>query len=170
MSNRTRGLKAATFNIRCDLPRLNGMCRYVLALVLVIFNNLGFSQISSSQRDWQFIGSFERGTVQYVDIKSLKKDGSYIRVRTLADYKKPEWWSNSEKIFSSITEQYIDCKRKRFALLSGSGYECHMARCASKETFSIPFSESEFMPITNIGSVVGDISSEMGSLYALVCQ
>jgi hypothetical protein len=146
------------------------MCRYVLALALVVFSNFGFSQISSTQRDWQFVGSFESGTVQYVDMKSLKKDGNYIRVQTLADHKNPEWWSNSEKIFSSITEQYIDCKRKRFALLSSAGFECHMARCASKETFSIPFSESEFKPVTSVGSKVGELSSEIGNLYALMCQ
>lgn len=146
------------------------MCRCLLVIVLVMLSNHGFTQSPSSQRSWQFIGRFDNGTVQYIDMKSLRKERGYIRVRTLEDHKIPEWWANSEKILSSVTDQYIDCNNKRFAILSSEGYECHMARCIPKETFAVPFEKSEFKKITNIGLEVGEISSEVGGLYALVCQ
>lgn len=131
----------------------------LFSLTLVVAH----AQTSSKLKGWQFIGKFGNGDVQYVDMESLKKERGYVRVRTLMDHKKPVWSVESKKILSSIDEQYIDCPRKRFAILATKVFECNMARCAAKESYKYPPSEAEFEPIKND-------SSAAGNLHDLVCQ
>lgn len=135
---------------------------FICAIALITAAAHG-QQTSRKLHGWQFIGKFEGGTVQYIDMDALKKERGYVRTRTLVNHKTPEWSATSERILSSIDVQYVDCKQKRFALLASAEYECQMARCVPKENYSIPFNESAFSPITND-------SSQAGNLYDLVCQ
>ena len=112
---------------------------------------------------WQFIGEFEGGAVQYIDMDTLKKERGYIHVRTLVDYKKPVWSVTSKSVRSEIDAQYIDCSRKRFVVLETASYECHMAKCKPVDSYRYPFEESEFKPIRTE-------SSHIGNIFSLVCQ
>jgi hypothetical protein len=119
--------------------------------------------LASDKPGWQFIGKFESGDSQYLDMSSLKKEHGYIRVHTLMDYSKPNWSVTSKKIWSETDTGYIDCKQKRFAVLEATSYECRMAKCASKEHYHFPVDAAEFNPIPAN-------SSQVGNVYSLVCQ
>lgn len=118
---------------------------------------------TEKSKGWQFIGRFESGDTQYIDMSALKKERGYVRVRTMVDYTKPIWSVNSKKILSETGTDYIDCKNRRFLMLEGTSYECRMAKCAAKEDAKYPFDESEFKPISTT-------SSQVGNVFQLVCQ
>ena len=118
---------------------------------------------AAKPQGWQFIGRFDSGDTQYIEMSSLKKERGYIRVRTLIDYKKPVWSVTSKEIRSEAGTDYIDCKGKRFAILDAASYECRMAKCSPKESARYPFDETEFKPISTE-------SSQIGNVYSLVCQ
>lgn len=103
---------------------------------------------------WDFIGEFESGDKQFIDMSALKKVRGYVRVRTMINYKTPIWSVTSKKIRSETGTNYIDCKNRRFMILESASYECPMASCQPKESSS--FDEKEFTPIPSASSQVGN--------------
>jgi len=114
-------------------------------------------------KGWEFIGEFESGDKQYIDMSALKKERGYVRVRTMINYKRPVWSVTSQKISSETGTDYIDCKTRRFMILEAASYECPMAKCRPKESASYPYDEKEFKPISST-------SSQVGNVFDLVCQ
>jgi hypothetical protein len=121
------------------------------------------SHAAPKARGWQFIGEFESGMVQYIDMDTLRKERGYVRVRTLVDHKKPVRSVTSKQIFSELDEQYVDCKARKSALLKAAAYECRMAKCAPKENFSYGNEPLEFKPVPVNESLASN-------LFSLVCQ
>ena len=114
-------------------------------------------------KGWQFIGRFESGDTQYIDMSALKKERGYVRVRTLVDYEKPVWSVTSENILSETGTDYIDCKKRRYLILETASFECRMAKCTPIESAAYPLDETEFKPISTM-------SSHVGNVFDLVCQ
>jgi hypothetical protein len=112
---------------------------------------------------WQFIGEFESGVVQSVDMNTLRKERGYVRVKTLVDHKKPVWSVTSKRIYSEVDEHYVDCNNRMTALLAAASYECRMAKCGPKETYSYVNEPLDFRPITTAESLGAN-------LHELVCQ
>ena len=118
---------------------------------------------AAQPKGWQFIGEFESGDKQYIDMSALKKERGYVRVRTMINYKRSVWSVTSKRIFSETGTDYVDCKGRRFMILEAASYECPMASCQAKENSSYPFDEKEFKAISSMQSRVGNV-------YDLVCQ
>ncbi len=114
-------------------------------------------------KSWQFIGRFENGDTQYINTSESKRERGYVKVATLIDYKKPVWSYSSKRILSESGTDYIDCKSKRYFILSSLSFECHMAKCAPKNSAIYQFDEAGFLPITNM-------NSQIGNVFDLVCQ
>ena len=136
---------------------------FVLALNTAILMQPLDLHAADKTKGWQFIGEFESGDKQYIDMSALKKERGYVRVRTMINYKKPVWSVTPKRISSEAGTDYIDCRNRRFMIIEAASYECPMARCQPKEIASYPFDINEFKPISST-------SSQVGNVYDLVCQ
>jgi hypothetical protein len=139
-----------------------------LSLISILFFAILISMSTTilaakNLKGWQFIGLFEFGDSQYVDMSELKRERGYVRVRTMVDHKEPIWSVTSEKILSETGTDYIDCKKRQFLILEVAFYECSMARCTAQESATYPFDESGF-------NAIPTKSSKVRNVFDLVCQ
>ena len=76
----------------------------------------------SAFAEWRQYGSNSQGTVFYIDIASLQKDGNFRRVWELQDFKVP----TLNALSVSVLMEY-DCSSKRNRALAMSAFSGHMA-------------------------------------------
>lgn len=139
-------------------PRLSSLLLAGCAAFVV-----GTADAQQKLRGWHFIGQYESGVTQYIDMTTIRKERGFVRVRILGDHKTPIWGVTSERILSEVDEHYVDCQRRAIALLAAASYECNMARCNPAESSSYKAQPLDWIPIPRHMSLSTNV-------FDLVCQ
>lgn len=105
------------------------MKKYIFAMILMLTS-------TALMAEWKVISINEESTT-YVDTKTIRRNGSQVKMWTLRDYQIPQN-EGSGSYYSSKNQMVFDCKNESFKILGYYDYSGNMGNGNSVDYYIYP--------------------------------